>query len=258
MAAVASAALSLHNLAMTWLARVVTSALLFTSTLLPGVIWAAAPQPPPAAGAAEPGAPVRLDRFVDRVWKVEDSTAAAGTLYVFLSDNTLVVSARTGAPAVGTWAEDVSGLVLTERGRTTRVDVLESTTTRFRLRLHGKTGPTDLTMVPAVAAPAPVEAAPVSAAATPAAPAQPAPPLGSPYRCGGDAFRVAFDGDTAYLTWPDNTVVVLREIKTAEARPSRRTYTDGQLKVVEDTSEAFTRVLFARPGFRPRPCTATR
>ena len=35
-------------------------------------------------------------------------------------------------------------------------------------------------------------------------------------------------------------------------------YSDGQLRVVEDTSESFTRVLFARPGFRPRACTPAR
>ena len=37
-----------------------------------------------------------------------------------------------------------------------------------------------------------------------------------------------------------------------------RMYSDGQLRVVEDTSESFTRVLFARPGFRPRACTPAR
>ena len=97
-----------------------------------------------------------------------------------------------------------------------------------------------------------------SEAAAPAAPAQVATPIGAPYRCGGDTFRVAFDEDKAYLTWPDNTVVVLREVKVPDSGPSRRTYTDGQLRVVEDTSESFTRVLFARPGFRPRPCSSTR
>ena len=59
-------------------------------------------------------------------------------------------------------------------------------------------------------------------------------------------------------TWPDGKTVALPETRSPETTPSRRWYSDGQVRVVEDTSEAFTRVLFARPGFRPRACTLAR
>ncbi len=120
-----------------------------------------------------------------------------------------------------------------------------------------------MTLVPAV--PPPVSPSQLTDGSATAAVAVPSTaraaalvPVGSPFRCGADALRVAFEGDAAYVTWPDGTAVVLREIKTADATPSRRTYSDGQLRVVEDTSETYTRVLFARAGFRPRPCTSTR
>jgi hypothetical protein len=211
----------------------------------------------PSSTTPGPPAPVRLERFVDRVWVVDASTTIAiGSRYVFLSDNVLVVSVKDGTPVVGTWAEDLEGLVMTERGRSSKVDVLELTEERFRIRVNTPKKPTDITLVPAITPPAPPPPAPTPTAAQ--APAPVVAPLGSPFRCGGDTFRVAFEDDKAYLTWPDNTVVVLKEVKVADAPASRRTYSDGQLRVVEDTSESFTRVFFARPGFRPRPCSSTR
>jgi len=219
----------------------------------------------PPADAASPLLAINIDRFVDRVWVVDAATAVApGSLYVFLSDNVLLTSPKGGTPTVGTWAEDVDGLVLTVKGRSSKVAVLELTAERFRFQMKGATPQAEVTLVPAIKPepPPPVQTAaapaPTPAPVAPPAPAPVAAPVGAPYRCGGDTFRLAFDEDKAYLTWPDNTVVVLREAKGADSSPSRRTYTDGQLRVVEDTSESFTRVLFARPGFRPRPCSSTR
>jgi hypothetical protein len=220
-------------------------------------------QPAQAATApakAGPPRPVKIERLIDRVWVVDASTAvAAGSLYVFLADNVLVVSPKGGTPTVGTWAEDVEGLVITEKGRTSKVDVIDLTAERLQIRIKGAKAATDITLSPAIR-PEPAPAAPPATTAAAPAPAPPTvvAPVGAPYRCGGDTFRVAFDGDKAYLTWPDNTVVVLTEVRVADAPASRRTYSDGQLRVVEDTSESFARVLFARPGFRPRPCSSTR
>lgn len=243
---------------------------LLACALTASVPLAASGWPGTSADAAQekaaPAIPVRIERFIDRVWVVEAATTIApGSLYVFLADNVLVVSPKGGSPALGSWAEDVDGLVITEKGRSTKVDVLELTAETFRLRLKGVKGQSELTLVPAItpepppAPPVPTAAAPATAAPVPAAPTAPViSPGGSPYQCGADTFRVAFEDDKAYLTWPDNTVLVLRETRTADSQRSRRTYSDGQYRVVEDTSESFTRVLFARPGFRPRPCTSTR
>jgi hypothetical protein len=210
---------------------------------------------PPSAAVAP--SPLTLERFVDRVWVVDASTSVTpGALYVFLSDNVLVVSPKEGTPAVGTWAEDVDGLVMTEKGRSAKIDVLELTADRFRLRVHTPRTPTEITLVPAVRPAAPPAPATTTTDAQAAAPV--VTPIGAPYRCGADTFRVAFEGNKAYLTWPDNTAVVLNEITVKDAPASRRTFSDGQLRVVEDTSESYTRVLFARAGFRPRPCTPMR
>ena len=242
--------------------------LLLTAALLP----IHARQPPTAtraAGAApvqasrEPAtsdSETRIDRLVDRVWVAEASgTVPAGAMYVFLSDNVLVTSATGKPPSLGSWAEDVTGLVITEKGTTTRVDVLELTAQRLRIRIHGKT-PAEVTFAPAIRPPEPPPATVVSGAPdTRAAAAAPPPPvIGVPYRCGADALRIAFENGKAYVTWPDGKTVALAETRSPETTPSRRWYSDGQVRVVEDTSEAFTRVLFARPGFRPRACTLAR
>lgn len=214
-----------------------------------------------AAVSTEAAAQTRVDvdRLADRVWLVEEaSTVPAGARYVFLGDNRVVISAPNAPATTGTWAEDAEGLVVTQGRVTSRLQVLELTSQRLRLRVTTPQTQGDISLVAAVQPPVPPT--PVTAAAdpTPGVPVAPPIPVGSPYRCGADAFRVSFEADTAYLTWPDGTSVVLPEVKVADAPASRRTYTDGQIRVVEDTSEAFTRVLFARPGFRPRPCAPAR
>jgi hypothetical protein len=213
----------------------------------------------PARAAETPDGETRIDRLVDRVWVAEASTTVpAGAMYVFLSDNVLVTSATGKPSSLGSWAEDVSGLVITEKGMTTKVDVLELTAQRLRIRIHGKT-PAEITFAPAIRPPEPPPATVVSGAPESTAAATPPPPaIGVPYRCGADALRIAFENDKAYVTWPDGKTVALPETRSPDTTPSRRWYSDGQVRVVEDTSEAFTRVLFARPGFRPRACTLAR
>lgn len=203
--------------------------------------------------AAQP--PVDVDRLADRVWLVEEAASVpAGARYVFLGDNRIVISVPNAPAMVGTWAEDADGLVVTQAQVTSRLQVLELTSERLRLRVTTPRTQGDISLVAAVRPPAP----PAVETTTAQAPAPPPVPVGSPYRCGADAFRLSFEADKAYLTWADGTSVVLTEVKVADAPASRRTYSDGQLRVVEDTSEAFTRVLFARPGFRPRPCSPAR
>ena len=225
------------------------------------------PATPPATSAASPPAPasamspneIRIDRLVDRVWVAEASgVVPAGALYVFLSDHVLVVSATGKTPSLGSWAEDVAGLVITEKGTTTKIDVLELTAERLRIRVHGKNAG-EITFTAAVRPPDPPPGTtPTDSAGATAAPAAPVMPVGMAFRCGADTLRVAFENDKAYITWPDGTAVALPETKSPETSRSRRMYSDGQLRIVEDTSESFTRVLFARPGFRPRPCTPAR
>jgi hypothetical protein len=216
---------------------------------------ATAPAATPAAAPARSIAP-RIDRLVDRVWIVEQSsgTPPTGALYVFLSDNTLAVSSASRTPYVGTWAEDVNGLVITERNVTSKVEVLELTASALRLRIAPPKGAAiEVGFVPAVKPPEPPPQPVMPTAAAP-----PPVPVGIPYQCGADRIRVAMDEGKVYVVWADGTSTVLRETGGADATPTRRIYSDGQVRLIEDTSESFTRILFARAGFRPRPCTSAR
>lgn len=104
----------------------------------------APPEPAPQAPAASsPG-------FINIVWTVSESPSVArGTLYVFLSDGTLVVASPHGKPALGTW-RDVGGiLTMVEEGIPYQVDVLKLSHDQFRIRSHNPGKPADITFVPA-------------------------------------------------------------------------------------------------------------
>lgn len=120
---------------------------------LVGLSVACAPPPPaPAsAAAASPApAPAAPASFVNRVWRVADSNAvAAGQLYVFLSEGTLVIAAPTGTPSLGTWSRDGDGLTIVEEGRPHRVEVLNLTHDEWRVRVHSPGEPVDIRLVPA-------------------------------------------------------------------------------------------------------------
>ena len=229
------------------------------------------PAPPGSAGGTRATAPpVRVDRFTDRVWSaVAPSDIAPGTLYVFLSTNALVISSPDSKTTVGTWAESADGLVITEAKRSYKVDVVELNAGRFRIRVHKPGTPTDITFAPAVqaavtttlpvdGAAAPASGVPPPASGGTAAPPKDSGPLPTSYRCAGEVYGVAFESGKAYLTLPDQTLIVMDELQVRDAPSTRRTFTNGTLTIVEDTSEAHTRVLFARGRLMPRPCTSMR
>src|SRR5205809_449155 len=63
--------------------------------------------------------------FVNRVWRVSKSSSVApGTLYVFLSDGTLVITSRQSKPALGSWSKKEGGLIMVEEGLPYDVEVL--------------------------------------------------------------------------------------------------------------------------------------
>ena len=125
----------------------------------------AAPSPPSSASSAasptqaEPAsisaAPATAPTtspatFVNRVWRVADSTAVApGQLYVFLSEGTLVMTSPSATPSLGTWRRDGDGFTMVEEGRPYRVDILALTDQEFRIRSHNPGQPVDIRLVPA-------------------------------------------------------------------------------------------------------------
>ncbi len=88
--------------------------------------------------------------FINIVWKVsESSSVASGTLYVFLSDGTLVVTSPHGKPILGTW-KDIGGiLTMVEEGIPYQVDVLNLSHSQFKIRSHNPGKPAEILFLPA-------------------------------------------------------------------------------------------------------------
>ena len=103
--------------------------------------------PPPAAPPPQP----RSAQFVDRIWQVAPgSDIPAGALYVFLSDNTLLITSGNGTPAIGRWLSAGSGITMIEEGLQYRTDIVELGPQRFVIRQHNPGGVVNITLVPAV------------------------------------------------------------------------------------------------------------
>lgn len=85
----------------------------------------------------------------------ESTSVAAGTLYVFLADGTLVITATTGKPALGRWSARGDVLTMVEEGIPYEVDVLELSADEFTIRSHNPGEPVVITLVPAPSSPWP-------------------------------------------------------------------------------------------------------
>jgi hypothetical protein len=106
----------------------------------------APPERPPQVGDGTPTA------FVNRVWRAKESTAVApGTLYVFLTDGTLLVTSPHSTPLVGSWKLENGQFTMVEDGLSYPTDILESGPNLLRLRSHNPGEPVDMTLVPAEA-----------------------------------------------------------------------------------------------------------
>lgn len=76
------------------------------------------------------------------------------------------------------------------------------------------------------------------------------------YRCGEEAFKIAFEELRAYVTMPDGTLVTLTRQNPSGKPEQPRTFSNGRLTFVEEPEGAAgARVLFARGRMLPSPCT---
>lgn len=93
--------------------------------------------------------------FVNRVWSVSRSSSVEpGTLYVFLSEGTLVIASAHGKPALGSWKRAANGeLTMVEEGIPYRTEILKLTPDELALRSHNPGEPVDITLVPAESPP---------------------------------------------------------------------------------------------------------
>lgn len=89
--------------------------------------------------------------FINKVWRVRESSGVApGTLYVFLSEGTLVVTSPNSKPALGTWKQEGGGaFTMTEEGVAYKTDVLNLSANEFKIRSNNPGRAVDTTLIPA-------------------------------------------------------------------------------------------------------------
>ena len=104
-----------------------------------------------AAAKAKPASKPEPPQFMNRVWRVTESSTSAvavGTHYALLADNTFLVTPPGATqPTLGRWHFAAGGLVLIEEGYRYPADILESSADRFALRIHRPAGVVDVRMV---------------------------------------------------------------------------------------------------------------
>ena len=105
------------------------------------------PAAPLSSESSAPAAPQGHADFVDVVWKVAASpTVAVGTLYVFLSDGTLVITSPHSKPALGTWTrKEPTALTMIEEGVAYPVEILQLDREQFRIRVTNPGDPVEIT-----------------------------------------------------------------------------------------------------------------
>jgi len=130
-----------------------TPVICFASLLVLAGCEKKAELPQAEQAAAAPSAqqePKAEPSFVNKVWAVsESSSAAPGSLRVFLSDGTLVMTSVHEKPALGAWHYEDGHLIVTEEGRNYLTDILELTDRSFRIRMQNPGAPVEIAFEPA-------------------------------------------------------------------------------------------------------------
>jgi hypothetical protein len=92
-----------------------------------------------------PPAPV-----LDRVWQVRESSAVSrGTIYIFLSDGTLVIAADKQTPSFWRWTFKDGALTMIEESIAYPTDILRLNDKEFTIRSHNPGEAVLTTLVPA-------------------------------------------------------------------------------------------------------------
>jgi hypothetical protein len=76
------------------------------------------------------------------------TNVAPGTLYVFLSEGTLLITSPNSKPALGTWKYEGGALTMVEEGIPYKVDILRLSKDEFRIRSNNPGQPVEITLVP--------------------------------------------------------------------------------------------------------------
>lgn len=87
--------------------------------------------------------------LVNRVWVVKEfSDVAEGTLYIFLSEGTLIIASENNKPGVGSWQKTTTGLKVVEDGIAYQVDT-NMIGDQLTLIYHNPAGETKINLMPA-------------------------------------------------------------------------------------------------------------
>ena len=107
---------------------------------------------PPGQGLTGTG--VTSASFVNKVWQVSSSSSGTlGTLYVFLSEGTLLITLPNTKPLLGTWKYENGEFLLVEEGLPYKTDILQLDVDQFSIRSHNPGEPVEITLVPAETSP---------------------------------------------------------------------------------------------------------
>ena len=88
--------------------------------------------------------------YVNKVWQGSQSTnVAPGSMYVFLSDGTLVMTAPNSKPSFGSWKDEGGNLTMIEEGISYKTDILKLSKDEFKIRSNNPRGAVEITLVPA-------------------------------------------------------------------------------------------------------------
>jgi hypothetical protein len=101
-----------------------------------------------AGSPAAQSEPASRPGFVNKVWRVSESAAVArGTLYVFLSEGTLLITSEHSKPALGRWAYAGGVLTMVEESIAYKVDILNLSDREFHIRSNNPGGAVEIRMV---------------------------------------------------------------------------------------------------------------
>lgn len=125
--------------------RCLTVLAISLALLASGCSEQSAPPEPQAQPATEGPA-----GFVNTVWSVSESSGVApGTLYVFLSDGSLVITSSNSKPALGKWRYEGGVLTMIETGLPYQADIVTLTRDEFTIKSHSPGAPVTITFAPA-------------------------------------------------------------------------------------------------------------
>lgn len=161
----------------------------------------AAEQPPVKNRAPAELAP----SFVNKVWQVaEAGQLVRGSLRVFLSDGTLVMSDANATPAFGSWRFEGGRLTIVEEGQEYRTDILSLSESAFRIRMHSPGEPVEILFEPAEQLPMDATAVEKLATVSAQAEIEPAPSAlwGTAWRLKSIAGANVLDRAQATLEFP--------------------------------------------------------